>query len=183
MRYIKTKKTIFTVIAVFLLLALGLLAKNAGLIINITPSMPRGIYIKNYHSNITRKTLALICLHEPYQSLGLQRGYLMHGQSCHGNNASSDAAPLLKSVLALPGDDVILQNDYIAVNGARYSYRTAQHDSAGRALASYPRGSYPHTIGYWLIGTHAANSWDSRYWGPITPTQVIAQLKPLWLWE
>lgn len=154
--------------------------------------MPRGLYLKIPTTSaaatasqtphpttsipvIHKNAIALICLDDAHKNLGLGRGYLVKGAACRG------ADPLLKTVVAIPGDSVVLRHNDIIVNDVKYPYPTVTHDSQGRPLKIYPRGVYSHTKGYWLIGTHVNNSWDSRYWGPIAPQQITAQLKPLLL--
>gem|GEM_PF-3309728 len=122
---------------------------------------------------IKRGDLVLVCLNNVYKKYGLERGYLIKGNKCDGID------PLIKRVIALPGDSVILHRDYIMVNNTKYPYATASHDSRGILLNSYPRQKYPNTNGYWLIGTHHKNSWDSRYWGPVPRQQIVTTLKPL----
>jgi len=85
--------------------------------------------------------------------------------------------PLIKRILAVPGDTVVLTRDSIIVNGILYPYATKRIDSNGRRLWAYPRGVYSGTSGYWVIGTGSVDSWDSRYWGPITRSQILYPLK------
>lgn len=137
--------------------------------------MKEGIYIKKY-GKISRGDILAFCLEDPYKTIGLHRLYIEKGQRCHG------ATPLIKEIIAIPGDNVVLTNQYIEVNGITYPYKTLYVDSMGRKLGTYPHGNYFNTQGYWLIGTHALNSWDSRYWGPVSKRQVLYQLKPLLVW-
>ena len=146
-----------------------------GVLINITPSMKLGIYVRS-HKPIHRGDIVAFCLVGPYKAMGLNRLYIQKGRKCGG------AEPLIKEVIATPGDDVILEDSYITVDGVRYRFRTFYQDSEGRALDIYPRGNYPNTYGYWVIGTHAKNSWDSRYWGMISKEQILYKLKPLLMW-
>jgi conjugative transfer signal peptidase TraF len=163
----------FTTITLFL----GSLAflNFAGLLINITPSMKLGLYIKA-SGNIKPGDIVAFCLAEPYKILGLTKTYIQQGSKCGGTD------PLIKQVIAIPGDNVVLADNYIEVNSYKQFYPTLHQDSAGRSLAAYPRGTYSNTQGYWMIGTHAKNSWDSRYFGPIENAQILYKLKPLLTW-
>jgi conjugative transfer signal peptidase TraF len=146
-----------------------------GIAINVTPSMQEGIYIKTGGKILTGDIISF-CLDEPYKTLGLKRLYLGIGHKCNGAN------PLIKKIIAIPGDDVVLTDQYIKVNSIKYFYKTLYVDNVGRKLDVYPRGNHPKTKGYWVIGTHTANSWDSRYWGPISQNEILCKLSPLLTW-
>ena len=153
-----------------------LLANYVGLIINITPSIKKGFYVKS-SGEIGRGDIVSVCLREPYKQIALERKYIAKGTKCSG------ADPLVKEVLAMPGDTVVLAADYIEVNAHKYILPTHRVDSAGRKLAAYPRGTYARTSGYWLVGSNSEKSWDSRYFGPVGKEQIIAKLKPLLVWQ
>jgi conjugative transfer signal peptidase TraF len=150
-------------------------ASYFGVLINLTPSMKRGIYFRS-SGGIHRGDIIAFCLKDPYKTFGLVHGYIQSGKQCHG------AQPLIKQVIAVPGDDVVLTALFLTVNKERYAYPTLNKNSRGEAILIYPRGNYKRTQGYWLIGTAATNSWDSRYWGYITETQILYKLKPLLTW-
>ena len=165
----------YPLIVLFFLFAIAITAKLLGVSINVTPSMKEGVYIRKY-GKIKRGDIVAFCLKEPYRTIGLNRLYIEKGQKCNGTD------PLIKEIIAIPGDNVILTDQYLAVNGVKYPYKTFYVDSIGRKLDVYPRGNYFNTQGYWMIGTHALNSWDSRYWGVVNRTQILYKLKPLLVW-
>lgn len=152
-----------------------LLANYVGLTINITPSIKKGFYVRS-SGEIGRGDIVSVCLREPYKRIALERGYLGKGKKCFGSD------PLVKEVLAVPGDTVILAAEYVEVNAHRHILPTHSTDSAGRKLIAYPRGKYLRTSGYWLVGSNSEKSWDSRYFGPVKKEQIIAKLKPLIVW-
>lgn len=162
-------------ILLLFLVVIVIFAKAFGVIINISPSMKEGIYIKQY-GKIGRGDIVALCLKNPYKKIGLERSYIAKGKKCDGTY------PLIKKILAVPCDNVTLTNQYLEVNKIKYPYKTFYVDGAGRKLAVYPRGNYYDTKGYWMIGTHAINSWDSRYWGPINKDQILYKLRPLLVW-
>lgn len=155
-------------------LGLFLFEQRYPIAINVTPSMPMGIY-RIEDGEVHRGDTVAFCLTEPHKTIGLDRGYLAKGRACQG------ADPLIKQVIAIPGDTVQLTNPLIRVNGVIYGYRTLYADSLYRPLAVYPRGNYAPSQGYWLVGTHSVQSWDSRYYGAINRSQMLYKLKPLWL--
>ena len=102
-----------------------------------------------------------------------ERGYLAPGWGCDGG-----VAPLLKQVVALPGDWVDVSPDGIRVNGREIanSARLAV-DGAGRPMPPPAAGEVP--AGHiWLFSGHA-QSFDSRYFGPVARAAVIGTVAPL----
>ena len=167
----RSSKHFWIIISIFVL-ALAAIARFSGVIINTSSSMPVGLYIK-HNGSIQRNDIVLVCLPIPYREIALKRKYLEHGGICNGID------PVIKQVLAIPGDYVVLTNKFIEVNHKRYNYITKQRDRVGRLLISYPRSKF-YTNGYWVFGTNNPNSWDSRYWGPINKKQIISNLHLVW---
>jgi conjugative transfer signal peptidase TraF len=157
----------------FILIAVAVSIVITGATINVTPSMKIGLYIKQ-EGEIKRGDIVLVCLTEPYKTIGLHNQYIMQGSRCNGANS------LIKEVVALPNDLVILTDSSLEINGKTYPYRTYYFDSKDRPLSVYPRGKYRK--GYWLIGTNNDHSWDSRYFGPINKNQILCKLKAILVW-
>jgi len=132
------------------ILVLVLVYQN--LIFNITPSMPEGIYLKT-HSPIKRGSIVLVCLDKEQAQFGLSRHYLIKG-----DRDCSNTVPLIKRIIAIPHNNVLLTDDSVTVNGKKYPDPTYYKDSANRPLSVFPRGEYPNTTGYWLIGTADVHS-------------------------
>lgn len=172
--YFKPKRKYPFVIVISIALV-AVMASYLGILINVTPSMKLGFYIKSNRS-IHRGDTVAFCLPDSYKSTALDRHYVQKGEKCDGID------PLIKEIIAIPGDHVILSNGFVEVNGIKYFYQTSYKDSKGRVLSVYPRGDYPKTQGYWMIGTQAKNSWDSRYWGPVLNDKILYKLKPILTW-
>lgn len=144
------------------------------LTVNVSESMKKGLYIGAGHS-IHRGDIVAVCLDKNNATIGLKQGYVLRGKAC-----ASGITPLIKEVLAMPGDTIVLADNSISVNGKYYPYATQKSDTQGRPLSMVPRGAYPAIKGYFLIGVSAPNSWDSRYWGLADKSQVLYRLIPLW---
>lgn len=140
-------------------------------IINVSSSEPLGLYQIQRESSLHRGDIVAVCLSPSYQQEGLGRGYLLPGIRCHG------AAPLIKTVVSIPGDTVILTRTEIRINGKNFPCVTKVYDSHGFTLQTVRRGVYKNSQQYWLIGTNDVNSWDSRYWGGVERTQILYRLK------
>lgn len=149
-------------------------------IINISSSMPKGLYWIDGQNHSSRDPLVFnkgdivaVCLNKANRDLGLKRDYILASNKCQNSE------PLIKSIFAIPGDNVILKMNDITLNRKVFHYPTLLIDSKGRPLHTFPRGSYLKTSGYWLIGTNDKKSWDSRYWGPVDVSQILFRLTPL----
>ena len=145
----------------------------SGLHVNLTDSLPRGIY-QETREPITVGALVMECLPPELATLGLQRGWLMRG-SC-----PTGAMPVLKRVGAVAGDTVKL-GEFVTINGqVLLGTGTLFLDSQGRAIPQIARGEYMLKEGeVFLLADYTPTSWDSRYYGATKVTDIIATVKPL----
>lgn len=142
--------------------------------VNWTSSAPLGLY-RELAASPRRGDLALVCLPSGLESFGRSRGYLWAG-SCPGGSS-----PILKQVVALPGDEIDLQQRSVAVNG-RLLDCAALHDvdSLGRPLDHVGFGRRKVSDDEaWVLGVHRERSWDSRYFGPIPASSIVGVARPL----
>ncbi len=140
--------------------------------INISPSLPVGLYVT---TSDTSSRLVEFCPPEPYARFAIVRGYREAG------NCPDGAAPLLKPVIAEPGDVVEVSQRGLIVNG-RVIPNTAAvpTDTKGRPLNSWPLGRYQVGAGtLWVASSYHPRSFDSRYFGPIAQTTIRDHLRPL----
>jgi conjugative transfer signal peptidase TraF len=150
---------------------------SAGLRVNVTPSMPVGIYWATVSSGAA---LVEFCPEEPFARESRKRHYRPYGVVCRDGGAS-----LVKPVVARSGDIVEVNEAGIAVNGNRLPATvTLAADSEGRALTPWPHGNYLVAADeLWVASPGKLGSYDSRYMGPIRKHQVIGGLVPLWVLE
>ena len=161
---------------VLLLVPVGcLLGGSAGIRLNTSASLPLGFYVRTESESAP---LVEFCPEEPYASLSRQRGYRAPAGSC-----ADWAMPLLKPVIARPGDLVTISAKGIAVNGTLLpNTAPLMTDAAGRALTAWPQGVYPVRPGtVWVASTYSRGSYDSRYMGPVNTRLIRGKLRPLWL--
>lgn len=153
------------------------LALDAGIIVNATPSMARGLW-RESDQPLKRGDVVIACPPATHVlQLGADRGYL------GGGDCPSDYEPLIKPIAAMPGDTVVVRPDgVIEVNGtALQNSRSLSRDSAGRPLPGLPAGTYAVASGQvWLISTYSPRSFDSRYLGPVPISSIRGTVKPLW---
>lgn len=163
-----------------LMILLGVLAHTLGLHINLTPSMPVGLYqaqARLLDQPLQRGALVLICPPDtPALQLALNRHYIGAG-SC-----PTHSQPLLKPVAAIAGDTIELTANGVWINQTWLPNSAIQKtDSTGRPLPHWSYGLYTVQTGeFWLLSTHSPKSFDSRYFGPVQETRITATVTPLW---
>ena len=138
-----------------------------------THSLPYGIYLK-IQGTPREDDYAATCLTVQIAQYGIARGYLAQG------NCDTGTVLVLKMIKGLPGDHFVLKNGSLELNGR--TYHLMEHDASGRVLKSfYKQNEAVLDKGqYILLSDFAKNSWDSRYWGPVS---IQFLLKPLWIFE
>jgi len=141
--------------------------------INLTPSLPRGLYLKTADPPAPG-CLVLVCLPEPATRHGLDRHYLQPGP------CPSGAAPVLKQIAATAGDRITVSAAGVSVDRRLLPASTPRvSDRSGRPLSPQPAG--PHHLASGQLWLHAprADSWDSRYYGPVPAAAVLTTMRPL----
>ena len=87
----------------------------------------------------------------------------------------------MKPVIAEAGDLVELSADGISVNGAVVpNTQPLIRDSSGRPLMPWTFGRFtvaPGTV--WVASSYHVRSYDTRYFGPIPTTAIVAHVRPL----
>ncbi len=156
----------------------------AGIRINLTSSMPLGLYYFSSSSTINwpkRGDIVAVCLPENIAKEGLKRHYLFYGH-CHSNGAVHSMA-VLKKVIAVPNDEVIVTDTQMIVNGRGYFAPQQATDSNNLPVTHFiHKRFYSHVTGFWLYGENSpVRSWDSRYYGGIARKHIIGAYKPLWV--
>lgn len=145
-----------------------------GVRLNLTPSLPRGIY-KIERGRASLGDLVAVCLPESYGAFGRERGYVGHG-ACPGR-----AAPLLKRIGAVGGDHLEITADGVLVNGQLLQGPAPAVDSQGRALDPLPARDLVLARGeVWVFAPHP-RSWDSRFFGPLPVASLRGRVRPLWV--
>ena len=163
------------------LLVAGVLIENGGVWLNLSPSMPSGLYLSRHvrDGRVAFRRGMIVALFPAYVArsvgsrAGISRARPMPRRSRTGRKAHFRSRRRY-------GDVSQVASRAIA---SRFGRRGAlSHDRAGRPLPQLPQGTYPVETGeVWLVSTHTALSWDSRYYGAVPTANVIAVLRPLWI--
>jgi conjugative transfer signal peptidase TraF len=150
------------------LVGLAMLARPAPLLVwNASASAPIGLY-RMLPGKPVRGDLVLVHTPESVRQLAAARGYLPAN------------VPLVKRIVARGGDVVCAAAGAIYING-RIAAERMPGDRLGRPL---PKWSGCHLLDSgeaFLLMEGRADSFDSRYFGPIPAAAIIGRLVPLWV--
>jgi conjugative transfer signal peptidase TraF len=142
-----------------------------GIRVNASASLPIGLYRTT--SDKSGK-LVEFCPSEPHANLSAKRAYRGKG------NCPDGAEPLMKPIIAVPGDVVEESVQGVAVNGRLLpNSRPLLLDTKGRRLEHWRFGTYcvpPNSV--WVISSFNHRSFDSRYFGPIASSSIRSHLSP-----
>jgi conjugative transfer signal peptidase TraF len=138
----------------------------ARLTVNVTPSLPRGLYLISPGEPVHRGDLAVFPVPRSVASTIRERQYL-----------PAFVRTLLKPVAAAPGDQLCIDDSGVIVNGARVA-PLIEVDSAGRPIRVFRFcGTVPE--GQAFVAVPAARSLDSRCFG-LVPIGTLTVARPLW---
>lgn len=149
----------------------------SGLRVNVTPSVPLGIWkIVELKRPARRGDQVFVC--PPLSGMfreGWNRGYLRRGLCAGG------VAPLIKTVLATSGQLVSIDR-FVWIDGELVPHsRLMASDGEGRPLSAHAGGLVPPGEVY--LHSNSPGSFDSRYFGPLPTTSILGLAKEVWTLE
>lgn len=139
------------------------------LLINETPSEPRGIYrvVRHAPRDYQRGMYVIFPVPAELHAVVYGRGWLREG------------IPLLKELLGMPGDRVCISQTMLRIN-QRYIGPVFDRDSHGMPLPQHP-GCFVIPEGQVFPATgHLPNSFDGRYFGPVPIRDLTGEARPVW---
>jgi conjugative transfer signal peptidase TraF len=157
-------RTLATIACLAAVVIAGCCILATRLTINVTASMPRGLYWLSPGAPVRRDTV--VSLEVPANARALADRISMPA-----------TMRLLKRIVALPGDRVCT-NDHRYVVGGELVSVIASRDSAGRPLAPFPFCGIV-SPGFAFVAARGESSLDSRYFGPVPITDLTPAV-PLW---
>jgi conjugative transfer signal peptidase TraF len=148
----------------------------AGLRLNVTGSLPVGVYLVS-HGSPGRGATVLVCLPPGVAVFARARGYVSSGGWCPGG-----VLPVGKPIGAIAGDTVTVTLAGLLVNGTPVpNSRPLAADRHGRPLPRLASGPYVVRPGaVWVVSSYSRFSFDSRYFGAVATGQIRASVRPLW---
>jgi len=159
------------------LIGLAYLLIAMGFRINLTDSIPVGLY-RITHEGELKNAYVIFCPDNRHAfKLGLDRGYLDHGLYCGGYGY------LMKKVVAIPGDIVSVTKAGIFVNQALIPFSKPKlKDGLNRPLPQWHATNYQLGKDELMTMTSQSEwSFDGRYYGLVQTGQIKGMLRPLWV--
>jgi conjugative transfer signal peptidase TraF len=151
-------------------LSLGLSAlirPTPRLIWNASGSVPIGLYAVHRVDALHVNELLVVMPPEPLATFLDKRRYLPKG------------VPLLKHVLALPGQTVCRSDRSITVDGVAMG-DALDRDHLSRPLPVWHGCRVVAGGDVFLMNRRSGDSLDGRYFGPLHSTAVVGRADPLW---
>ena len=134
------------------------------LVLNLTASVPVGLYLRSAEA-LRVGDFAVVSIPAAYRDLAHRRGYLPHHRQ------------LVKIVAARAGDAVCRMGSRVWIAGYAAVW-TRRTDGAGQPLPAWQGCRVLKAHETFVLGAHA-NSFDSRYFGPIDRRFVIGRAIPI----
>ncbi len=150
-----------------LCLALATTPHRSVLVWNASASMPRGLYLARPAGGAEVGDIVTAWLPEAARALAAERRYL------------PTDVPVMKSVRAVAGTTVCASDAGVSIAGKMVATRRAS-DGIGRVLPTWSGCQTLADGQVFLLAETSSDSFDGRYFGPISVTQIIAKVRPLW---
>lgn len=145
--------------------ALTQLPERLNLWINISTSIPYGIYRK-VEKYPQKDDYILFCLKGETAKITVRRHYTV------GGNCPFQSAPIGKKVVASQGDHVKISYSGIEVNGYKVPLtEPSNYDSKKRRMPEFAINRYLDN-GEYIVASSKENSYDSRYFGVIKNDEI-----------
>ncbi|MBN4055920.1 S26 family signal peptidase [bacterium AH-315-J23] len=162
-------KALMSIAAMLLLLASSIeivFPPKPVLLYNPSESAPVGWYKLRPKEPLANDTLVAAYAPEAARRLAHERDYLPYDY------------PLIKTIWAMPGAYICIQNNRVRVPNRPDIYQLKQ-DGLGRIM---PKLSGCFTLGYdeyFLISKDVQAGFDSRYFGPVTGEMILGKVQYL----
>lgn len=157
---------LFIFLAILTILEMYKLVSMPKFYLNVSSSMPKGIYKVIPCKEFKKGDFVIFDvpkIAQPY----------IYGRKWLPNNW-----PLIKTVGALPNDQVVITEKSIFINN-QYIGKIFEKDHQGKPLPIL-RGSFKIPDNNWLpIATYIQNSFDGRYFGPIPFNLIRGKAIPI----
>lgn len=144
---------------------ISLLPNALNIWINVSPSIPYGIY-KKVEKYPQKDDYILFCLDNEIAKLTADRHYVTTG------NCAFQSAPIGKKVVAAQGDLVKIDGDGIEINGVLLTdSRPSEYDNLKRRMPEFSMHRYLDNDEF-IVASDKKNSYDSRYFGIVKGKQI-----------
>ena len=145
----------------------ALVRPRARLIWNVTASVPIGLYFSRPSGKLQIGELVVVSPPHTLAQYLESRQYLPEG------------VPMLKHILALPGQTVCRKGRVISVDG-RAMGTAIDRDSQDRPLPVWQGCESIPTDDVFLMNRKSADSFDGRYFGLLPSATIVGRAEPVW---
>ncbi|WP_131774882.1 conjugative transfer signal peptidase TraF [Legionella anisa] len=172
-------KKLLAVIATFLitLIASGALFHAMGYRVNLTESIPVGLY-RITSIDVIKNAYVIFCPDDRQSfRLGKDRGYIDHGLDCGGYGY------LMKKMVATSGDILSVTPEGVFVNQTLIPFSKPKFaDGMNRILPQWQILNYPLKEDEVMTMTNQSEwSFDGRYYGLVHTRQIKGMITPIWV--
>ena len=154
-------------VATFVVLVSAFRHPAPRLIWNASASVPIGLYAVRPVDALYLSELVVVDPPKPLAGFLAARGYLPKG------------VPLLKHVLALPGQTICRSSSAITVDGVAVGF-ALDHDHLSRPLPVWQGCGVLAAHEVFLMNQQSEASLDGRYFGPLPASAIVGRADPLW---
>jgi conjugative transfer signal peptidase TraF len=163
--------TITTTAGAAIILLTTISSKPTPLLVwNASGSVPIGLYSVRPTDHLAVPDLVVALPPEPLAGFLAERGYLPRG------------VPLIKRVLALPGQTACRNDLTITVDGIDIGL-ARERDHRGRRLPAWTGCRVIEDGEVFLMNWDEPASLDGRYFGPIPRSAIVGRAAPIWTFE
>lgn len=156
-----------TVILAVMMVAIPIAPAHRHLVVNLTASMPRGLYLMSSSRSPHAHDIVVVRLTSAANAIAVSRGYL------------TARHPVLKRVAGVAGDRICRFGGAVSING-RPAATARARDRAERALPHWHGCLRLRPRQLFVLGT-AAGSFDSRYFGAVEQSAIVGIAHPVWI--
>jgi signal peptidase I len=151
---------------------------------NPTISETKGYYLTYPNQEYHKGDIVLLCVVNQKQLQILHRLKLPYSQEACPYNAPY----LLKRIVATAGDQVMISEAGIVINGSLYPHSVGLTKYKDILLSPLSSGSFSLKADEYFMLGQTPHSYDSRYFGPISKQQIYRKAILIWpakylLWQ
>ena len=162
------------VIASGALVTASLAARFLGIQINVSRSMPYYLWRETSRLPIERGSVVSFCPTLDQTQQAANSASWLSKAAC-----PAGVMPVLKPIAAVAGDQVLVRDEGITVNGV-FLENSSRHNDSSLRSEIVAEGSYRVETGQvWLVSTFHPSSLDSRYYGPVVINQIGGVFCPM----
>ena len=159
-----------SLIGLALLAASSVLFANRQIVINTSPSVPSGLYLRSTAAPAVGRIV-------DFRIPQAARNYI---ETRTGQNGEDWY--ILKPIIAGPGDRVDTTSEWLLINGRQIGPMPPTNDTDGRSLPVWRDNRVLGPDEFFVFSNRIPNSFDSRCYGPIARSQIDSVREVLLAW-